>query len=45
MKKFFVVYSTVICLLFAFKVVTGYSYFEKDSVKKWSPSGHNMHHK
>jgi hypothetical protein len=45
MKKFFLTYSTILCVLFAFKVLTGKSVFEQSTIKKWSPAGHSMHHK
>jgi len=45
MKKFFLIYSTILCVLFAYKVFNGHGVFEQSTIKKWSPAGNSMHHK
>jgi len=45
MKKAFLVYGTVISLVFAYASYTGWSVSDSVQSGKWGPQGHSAYHK
>lgn len=45
MKKLFLVYGSVICLVFAYATYTGWTVMDSVRAGRWSPHGHSAYHK
>jgi hypothetical protein len=43
--KFFAIYGTVICLLFAYASYSGWLFTDALHSGKWGPRGHSAYHK
>jgi hypothetical protein len=45
MKNFYLVYGTLVCLLFAYAAHTGWRVTDSLKSGKWGPRGHGIYHK